>query len=115
MPNIRIVYEKQFASQLRSIIAFITRDNPAARSFRNNLKHCIEQLPDNQLACRQSSYFTDSNLRDLIFMGYIAIFRIAVDEIRLLDIVKWQEITGQRNGEASDILSWRVANGIVTS
>lgn len=88
----RIVYEKQFASQLRAIIAFIARDNPAAaRSFRNNLKYRIEQLPDNPLVCRQSTYFTDSNLRDLIFMGYTAIFRISAEEIRLLDIFKWQE------------------------
>ena len=71
MPTMRIVYEQQFASQLKAIIAFIARDNPAAaRSFRNNLKHRIEQLPDNPPACRQSTYFTDSNLRDLIFMGY---------------------------------------------
>lgn len=92
MPTMRIVYEQQFASQLKAIIAFIARDNPAAaRSFRNNLKHRIEQLPDNPLACRQSTYFTDSNLRDLIFMGYTAVFRISADEIRLLDIFKWQE------------------------
>jgi plasmid stabilization system protein ParE len=88
----RIIYEQQFAIQLKAIVSFIDRDNPAAaRSFRNNLKHRIEQLPDNPLACRQSIYFTDSNLRDLIFMGYTAIFRISADEIRLLDIFKWQE------------------------
>lgn len=88
----RIVYEVQFATQLKEIVSFIGRDNPsAARSFRKNLKHRIEQLPDNPLACRQSAYFTDANLRDLIFLGYTAIFRITDDEIRLLDIFKWQD------------------------
>lgn len=88
----RIVYEKQFGSQLNSILSFIARDNPfAARAFRNNLKRRIELIPGNPLACRQSRWFDDPNLRDLIFMGYTAIYRITPDEIRLLDIFRWQE------------------------
>ena len=88
----RIVYEQQFGRQLQSILSFIARDNPAAASsFRTNLKRRIEQLPHNPLACRQSRWFDDPSLRDLIFMGYTAIYRITADEIRLLDIFKWQE------------------------
>lgn len=88
----RIVYEEHFGVQLQSILLFIARDNPAvARKFRDTLKSRIEQIPVTPFACRQSIYFSDTNLRDLIFMGYTAIYRVTSDEIRLLDIFKWQD------------------------
>jgi plasmid stabilization system protein ParE len=88
----RIVYEEQFRCQLKAILAFIARDNPyAARAFRDGLKARIENIPENPHACRQSPYFDEDSIRDLIFMGYTAIYRITDNEIRLLDIFKWQE------------------------
>ncbi len=88
----RIVYEEQFGTQLQAILSFIARDNPAAaRRFCESLKRRIEQIPATPLACRQSTYFDDPTLRDLIFMGYTAIYRVTPAEIRLLDIFKWQE------------------------
>ena len=88
----RIVYEEQFKSQLQAILAFIARDNPnAARFFCNRLKVRIEQIPQVPLACRKSRYFDDDTLRDLVFMGYTAIYRVSPDEIRMLDLFKWQD------------------------
>ena len=88
----RIVYEAQSKVQLQAILAFIARDNPAAaRLFRNHLKARIEQIPATPLACRKSLYFDDDTLRDLVFMGYTAIYRISSEEIRMLDLFKWQE------------------------
>lgn len=87
-----IVYEEQFGLQFKVILGFIARDNPtAAHAFRGALKRRIEKIPDNPLACRQSRYFTDPNLRDMIFIGYTAIYRVTTDEIRMLDIFKWQD------------------------
>ena len=87
----QIVYEEQFRNQLQEILAFIAKDNPgAARHFRNQLKTRIEQIPDTPLACRKSRYFDDETLRDLIFRGYTAIYRITSDQIRMLDLFKWQ-------------------------
>jgi plasmid stabilization system protein ParE len=89
---VRIVYEEQFRGQLLAILDFIARDNPAAaRMFRDSLKSRIEKIPELPLACRKSRYFNDDTLRDLIFMGYTAIYRITSDEIRMLDLFKWQE------------------------
>jgi plasmid stabilization system protein ParE len=88
----QIVYEEQFRNQLQEILAFIAKDNPgAARHFRNRLKNRIEQIPEVPLARRKSCYFDDETLRDLVFMGYTAIYRITADEIRMLDLFKWQE------------------------
>lgn len=88
----RIVYEEQFRNQLLQILAFIARDNPqAAMLFRTRLKKAIEHIPEQPFACRKSRYFNDDTLRDLIFMGYTAVYRVAPQEIRLLDLFKWQE------------------------
>jgi len=88
----QIVYEEQFRNQLQEILAFIAKDNPgAARQFRNCLKNRIEQIPEVPLACRKSRYFDDETLRDLVFMGYTVIYRITADQIRMLDLFKWQE------------------------
>ena len=71
---------------------FIARDNPgAARQFRNSLKLRIEKTPEQPFACRKSCYFDDDNLRDMVFMGYTAIYRITDQEIRMLDLFKWQD------------------------
>ena len=87
----KIVYEEQFRNQLQDIVVFIARDNPcAARQFRHSLKSRIENIPEQPLACRKSCYFDDDSLRDLIFMGYTAVYRITPDEIRMLDLFKWQ-------------------------
>lgn len=87
----RIVYEDQFRTQLKAILAFIARDNPyAARAVRDGLKLRLENIPDFPESCRKSLYFDDDSIRDLVFMGYTAIYRITPDEIRVLDIFKWQ-------------------------
>ena len=87
----KIVYEQQFQELLKAILDFISRDNPrAAGSFRNNLKSRIQGVTDYPHACRKSIYFDDDSICDLVFMGYTVIYRITTDEIRVLDMFKWQ-------------------------
>jgi len=88
----KIVYEEQFRIQLKAILRFIARDNAyAAMAFRDGLKARIECVPEHPEACRKSYYFEDDSIRDMVFVGYTIIYRIAPKEIRLLDIFKWQE------------------------
>jgi plasmid stabilization system protein ParE len=87
----RIVYEEQFRTQLKAIMAFIALDNPyAAKAFRDGLKLRLEKMLDYPESCRKSLYFDDDTIRDLVFMGYTTIYRITSFEIRVLDIFKWQ-------------------------
>jgi plasmid stabilization system protein ParE len=87
----KFIYEQQFKEQLKAILDFISRDNPhAARSFRNNLKGRLEQLQDYPYTYRKSIYFDDNSICDLIFLGYTVIYRVTTDEIRVLDMFKWQ-------------------------
>ncbi|MDF1874628.1 hypothetical protein JHD48_02640 [Sulfurimonas sp. SAG-AH-194-I05] len=41
--------------------------------------------------CRPSIYFEDANYRDLIFKGYTVIYKVEDEEIKVLDIFKWQD------------------------
>ena len=41
--------------------------------------------------CRPSIYFKDIKYRDLIFKGYTVIYKVEEDEIKILDIFKWQD------------------------
>ena len=41
--------------------------------------------------CRASIYFEDSRYRDLIFKGYTVIYKVEENEIKILDIFKWQD------------------------
>jgi plasmid stabilization system protein ParE len=89
---LKLVYEEQFRVQLKSILAFIARDNVyAAKAFRNGLKARFEKVSDYPEACPKSIYFDDDTIRNMVFMGYTAIYRITPQEIRVLDIFKWQE------------------------
>ena len=89
--DMRIVYEEQFRMQLTAILAFIARDNPyAARAVRDGLKSRLENVIEYPESCRKSLYFDDDTIRDLVFMGYTTIYRITPDEIRVLDVFKWQ-------------------------
>jgi len=40
--------------------------------------------------CRKSKYIDDTNCRDLIFKGYTTIYKIQEDQIKVLDIFKWE-------------------------
>ncbi len=38
--------------------------------------------------CRKNAILDDKNVRDLIFKGYVIVFRIKQDEIEILEIFK---------------------------
>ena len=38
--------------------------------------------------CRESIYFEDMNYRDLVFKGYVVVYKIQKDLVLIYDIVK---------------------------
>ena len=40
---------------------------------------------------RPSIYFEDEKYRDLVFKGYTVIYKVEDNEIKILDIFKWQD------------------------
>ena len=83
-----VVYEEQFKSELRNIISY---KKNAAKKFSYDLKDLIEtNVAKNPTMYKASLYMDDENYHDMVVKGYTIIYKIVENEIRVLDIFKWQ-------------------------
>ncbi len=88
----KIVIEIGFSEPLLIILATIAKDKKSAsKKFNKDLKEKIELLLESPFIHRPSIYFEDIKYRDLIFKGYTIIYKVEDNEIRILDIFKWQD------------------------
>jgi len=84
-----IIHKPTFLKQLKEILEYIAQDKPSASmKFKNDLKERINLLPNNTIMYRESIYFNDKNIRDMIYKGYTIIYRIRPikQEIEILRI-----------------------------
>jgi plasmid stabilization system protein ParE len=85
----QIVYRQTFEFNLLHIIDFIATDKPIASvNFANELEKLIFNLPNFPYKNRQSIYFNDENIRDMVFKGYTIVYKINIQKnlIEILDI-----------------------------
>ena len=90
----RIVKTELFEKSLKSLILFIARDSQnRARNFKKKLQKSINSLDYMPYKFRQSYYYDNENIRDLIVDGYTLPYLIdeEKDAIIILDIFKWEE------------------------
>jgi plasmid stabilization system protein ParE len=89
---LKIIYERSFSIPLLNILQYISKDKKSASiKFKNELKGRIELLIESPLMCKKSFYFEDENYRDLVFKGYTIIYKIENEDIKILDIFKWEK------------------------
>ena len=84
-----IIHKPTFLKQLKEILEYIAQDKPSASmKFKNDLKERINLLPNNTIMYRESIYFNDKNIRDMMHKGYTIIYRIRPikQEIEILRI-----------------------------
>ncbi len=68
---------KSFNDKLNSQIEYISRDKPhAARKFKSELLKRIKEIPLMPYKNRKSIFFDRSDIRDLIYKGYIVVYKI---------------------------------------
>lgn len=85
---------QSFKNELNSQIRFIAKDKPqAARNFKNDLLHKLRKIPQMPYSHRKSIFFEDVEIRDLIFKGYIIVYRInkPKNQIEVFGFTKYQE------------------------
>ncbi len=88
----KIIYKESFKIRFNRQLLYIGNDNKrAALDFRNDVRVKVEALKENPFMCRQSIYFDDSSIRDLIFKGYSITYRIRDDMIEVFGLTKYQE------------------------
>jgi len=88
----RIVRSGHYLISLRQIIEYIARDKyMAAVHFLDDIDRRIESLGSTPYRFRQSRYYDDIHVRDMIFKGYTIPYLIdeSNDTIVILDIFKW--------------------------
>lgn len=88
--KIAATFYKKFIKQ----IDYITNDKPgAARKFKSDVFEKLKELPSMPYKNRKSIFYEEDNIRDLIFKGYIIIYRIKEDqnEIEVFGFIKYIE------------------------
>ena len=88
-----IIRDEKYILKLQSILEFIAKDSfGRAKQFKNNLDNQIDNLVNMPFKCRKSIYFSDDNIRDLIFMGYAIPYKIyeSKNEIIIIGINKYK-------------------------
>ncbi|MDK9693773.1 MAG: type II toxin-antitoxin system RelE/ParE family toxin [Sulfurimonas sp.] len=90
----KIIYQPKFINSFNQIWDYISLDSRnRANQFKKEVKEKIEDLENMPFKFRQSIYFQDENIRDLIFKGYTIVYRVdAIKEIiTIIGIKKCQD------------------------
>ncbi|MEI6122827.1 MAG: type II toxin-antitoxin system RelE/ParE family toxin [Bacteroidota bacterium] len=90
----RIKVNVLFSQKLAQQIDYIAHDSPThARKFKKELISEIKKILPNPYKHRQSIYFKSEKIRDMVFKGYVIVFRINDEEksIEIFGFVKYQE------------------------
>ncbi|WP_462103594.1 type II toxin-antitoxin system RelE/ParE family toxin [Campylobacter concisus] len=80
---------KDFLSQLDAILDFYSKDSiETARAFYSELVERLKNISYMPYRFRKNKTINREDTRDLIFKGYVVVFRIEQDYIKILAIYK---------------------------
>ena len=83
----KIVRSKKYTKSLQEALKFISLDSgQRALNFKHELDEQVNNLDYMPFKFRQSIYFEDKNIRDLIFKGYTIVYKID-EEKKIITIV----------------------------
>ncbi len=85
---------KSFADKLNDQVDYIAKDKPgAARKFKSDILKRIREIPDMPFSNRKSIFFDREDIRDLIFKGYIIVYKVDAkkDIITIFGFTKYQD------------------------
>lgn len=83
-----------FKTKLIHQIDFIAQDKPAAaQKFKDDVITQIQRLISMPFSNRKSIFFNNENIRDLVFKGYVIVYKIdeKEDEIIVFGFGKYQQ------------------------
>ena len=87
----KILFTEDFKENLKEILKFIKQGSKdRAYTFRDSLKNEIIKIPERPYSYRENLTMKDTQLRDLIFKGYVVVFVIDEGEqtITIISIYK---------------------------
>ena len=88
----KIIILKSFSDKFNRQLQYISADKPlAAKKFRKDVIALIRKISDFPYKHRQSIFFENENIRDLIFKGYIIVYRVKDIDIEVFGFIKYEE------------------------
>lgn len=90
----RIVRSKKYTQSLQILVTHISKDGKQrAINFRSELDKVVNDLVNMPFKFRQSIYFEDESIRDLIFKGYTIVYKVDDHQeiITIIGMKKYQE------------------------
>lgn len=90
----KLKFTIDYKNKLNAQIKYIARDKPiAARKFKNDLLAKFAEIPSMPFKNRKSIFFDRDDIRDLIFKGYISVYKVNQEakEIEVFGFVKYEE------------------------
>ena len=88
----QIIKDELFKESLKTVLKYIAQDSKAkASKFNKQLSVQVNKLGNMPFKFRQSNYYDDNNIRDLIFKGYTIPYLVDEEKelIVVLDIFKY--------------------------
>ena len=85
---------KSFRDKLNEQVEYIAKDKPgAARKFKSEILRRIKEIPSMPFACRRSIFFDRDDIRDLIYKGYIVVYKVDETEgiITIFGFTKYKD------------------------
>ncbi len=83
-----------FRNKLNEQVRYIAEDKPgAARKFKTDILKRIKEIPSMPYACRRSIFFERDDIRDIIFKGYVVVYKIdkKMDRIIIFGFSKYKD------------------------
>jgi plasmid stabilization system protein ParE len=90
----KIKITRAFRDKLNDQIDYIAQDKPsAARKFKGYILKEIKSIQDLPYRNRKSIFFDRDDIRDLIFKGYVIVYKINEDKgiIEVFGFSKWED------------------------
>ena len=85
---------KLFRDKLNEQVDYIAKDKPgAARKFKTDIIKRIKEISTMPYACRKSIFFDREDIRDMIYKGYIVVYKVdeTEDVITVFGFTKYKD------------------------
>jgi len=91
----KIEFLPSFINRLEGFIEFIAEDKPtAARKFQKEIIGVCKEIQNFPYKHRKSIYFENENIRDLVYKGFVIIYKIDGELIKVFAFVNCDEFLG---------------------
>jgi len=83
-----------FVNRLEGFVEIIAEDKPsAAREFHREIINACKEIQNFPYKHRKSRYFDDEDIRDLVYKGFVIIYKIELDTIRIFAFINRNEFS----------------------